>query len=123
VIATVWFSFGGSPPGADAFPGADKVDHAIAYFATSLSFLLAAVWRPGRGDGPFPTWGRWMPFLAVGAGILIEVIQGTTGSREAEVMDVVAEVIGVAAALTIHAWLRRRDGAGRRVHDASGSVV
>ena len=106
--ATLWFSFVEAPPGAGSFAGADKVLHATAYFATSLSFLLAAVWHPGRGDGPFPVAGHIVPVLAIGAGIVIEILQGMTATRKAEVGDVVAEVVGVLAALAVHAWLRIR---------------
>ena len=51
--AATSFGFVSPPPGADLFPGADKVVHAIAFFATTLSFLLSAVWRPA-GQGPIP---------------------------------------------------------------------
>ena len=108
---TVWFSFFASPPGADAFAGADKVGHALAYFATTLSFLLAAVWRPVRGDGRLPNAGYWFPVVAVLAGIVIEVLQGFTASRSAQPADVVAEVIGAGLALAVHAVVRRRAGA------------
>ena len=69
---TIWFSFGAPPPGVDLFPSADKVGHAIAYFATTLSFLFAAVWRPGRGPGRFPRLGMWFPVAAIAGGGLIE---------------------------------------------------
>ncbi len=111
VAATLWFSFVEAPPGAGSFHGADKVMHAFAYFATSLSFLLAAVWRPGRGAGRYPVAGRVVPFVAIGAGIAIEILQGMTATRQAEVGDVVAEVVGVAVAFAVHLWLRKTWGA------------
>jgi VanZ family protein len=109
---TIWFSFGAPPPGATLFPGADKAGHAIAYFATTLSFLFAAVWRPGRGPGRFPRLGWLLPPAAVAVGVVVEILQGLTASRSAELNDVVAEVVGSAAAMAVHAlvrwWVRRR---------------
>ena len=105
---TLWFSFVAPPPGADLFPGADRVGHAIAYFTTTLSFLFAAVWRPGRGIGRFPHLGRWFPLAVIAGGALIEILQGMTATRAAEVYDLVAEAIGAAAAVAVHALIRWR---------------
>jgi VanZ family protein len=105
---TLWFSFGAPPPGASLFPDADKVGHAIAYFATTLSFLFAAVWRPGAGEGRFPRLGWWFPVAAIAAGGLIEILQGMTATRTAQSSDLVAEIVGTAAAVTVHAAVRRR---------------
>ncbi len=80
-----------APPGEGWFLGADKVGHAIAYFATTLSFLFAAVWRPGRGNGQFPRIGMWVPLIAVVAGERSRSSKGATGHRSAELLDVVAE--------------------------------
>jgi VanZ family protein len=106
--ATLWFSFGAPPPGANLFSGADKVEHALAYFATTLSFLFAAVWRPGRGDGRFSRLGLGFPAVAVAAGIVIEVIQGMSPPRSAEFVDVVAEVIGAGTATAVFCLVRWR---------------
>lgn len=107
-LLTLLFSFGLSAPGAGTFAFADKIGHGLMYFATFLCLLLAAVWRPGRGDGSFPTRA---PLFAVGvvfAGIVIEVLQAVaTASRRAEIGDVVAEVVGAVGALAVHAWMRR----------------
>ena len=73
---TLWFSFGAPPPGANLFEGADKVGHAIAYFATTVSFLFAAVWRPGRGEGRFGHLGIWFPVVAIAAGAVVEYPPG-----------------------------------------------
>jgi VanZ family protein len=105
---TLWFSFGAPPPGANLFPGADKVGHAIAYFATTLSFLFAAVWRPGRGKGRFSRLGLWFPAAAVVAGVAIEMLQGMAPPRSAEVNDVVAEVIGAGIAMAVFSLVRWR---------------
>jgi hypothetical protein len=107
-LLTMLFSFGLSPPGTSSFALADKLGHGAIYFATFLCFLLAAVWRPGRGDGSFPTKA---PLFAIGvviAGIVIEVLQEVaTTDRRAEPGDVLAEAIGVFAALAFHAWMRQ----------------
>jgi VanZ family protein len=111
-VGTIWFSFGAPPPGATLFPGADKAGHAIAYFATTLSFLFAAAWRPGRGPGRFPRLGWLLPPAAVAVGGVVEILQGLTASRSAELNDVVAEVVGSGAAMAVHMlvrwWVRRR---------------
>ena len=102
------FSFGLSTPSSGTFPLADKLGHGAAYFTTFLCFLLAAVWRPGRGDGSFST--KTVPFAvgAVAVGIVIEVLQEVaTTDRRAEPGDVLAEALGVIAALAVHAWMRR----------------
>jgi VanZ family protein len=105
---TLWFSFGAPPPGASLFPGADKVGHAIAYFATTLSFLLAAVWRPRGGQRRFSRSGWLFPVAAVLAGVAIEIIQGLDPPRSAEVGDVVAEIIGAGIATALFALVRWR---------------
>lgn len=109
---TLYFSFGAIPPGTDSSSHADDVWHVIAYVVVVLSFLLAGVWRPGRG------WGRWykagwMVILgAVLIGIAVELIQALVG-RDAEVVDVVADLTGALIALMTWSILRgiapRRD--------------
>ena len=110
-LLTLLFSFGLSAPGAGTFAFADKIGHGLMYFATFLCLLLAAVWRPGRGDGSFPT--RAEPF-AIGvllAGMAIELLQAVaTAERHAEIGDVVAEVVGIFVALAVHARMRRTSG-------------
>jgi VanZ family protein len=113
---TLWFSFGAAPPGASMFPGADKVGHAIAYFATTLSFLFAAVWRPGATTARFPRMGRWFPVAAIAVGGLIEILQGMTPTRSAQFSDLVAEIIGTTAAVAVHATVRWRV-TSRRAND------
>jgi hypothetical protein len=112
--ATFWFSFVAPPPGADLFSGADKVGHAVAYFATTLSFLFAAVWRPVRGPGPFPHLKLWFAFAAIAGGAVIEILQGMTASRSAQALDLVAEAVGTASALLVHTLVRRHAAASRR---------
>jgi VanZ family protein len=107
-LLTLLFSFGLRAPGSGSFAFADKLGHGAMYFATFLCFLLAAVWRPGRGDGSFPTRALLFAIGVVMAGIVIEVLQEVaTDGRRAEVGDVVAEVAGAFGALAIHTWMRR----------------
>jgi len=89
------------------FEISDKSLHIASYFATGLCLLLAAVWRPGRGDGPFPTWGLRGAVALVAAGAAIEFIQGAFTSRQAELADVLADLIGVSAALMLHGLIRK----------------
>ena len=110
-LTTVWFSFGAEFPGVHAFHGADKVGHAIAYFATTLSFLFAAVWRPGRGPGRFPRAGYWLPVAAVAAGGVIEILQGMTPTRNAHFDDFLADLVGAALGLGVHTLVRWRSSA------------
>jgi VanZ family protein len=107
-VLTLVFSIGLIPPGVDGFPHADKMWHGLAYFTTSLLFLLAAVWRPGHGAGPFPRAGIVFALLGIAAGGLIEIAQGFTARREPGLLDWVAEVVGILAALGLIVALRAR---------------
>lgn len=112
-VLILWLSFGpGFPPGATMFPGADKVQHGLAYFVMALLFLLAAVWRPGRGAGPWFGY-RWFLVLAViGVGGVVEIGQSAlTATRQAEVLDWVAEILAVLAAYGVVSVLRVRSEA------------
>lgn len=110
-LITLLFSFAFSPPGTGSFPLADKVGHALMYFATFFCFLLAAVWRPGRGDGPFPRKGLVFALSVVAAGVAMEVLQElATTSRHAELGDVISEVVGAFGALAILTCMRREWG-------------
>jgi hypothetical protein len=64
----IFFSLGPVPPGASAFRYADKVHHASLHAATVFLFLLAAVWRPGRGNGRYPRAVRWIVLAAAVGG-------------------------------------------------------
>ena len=84
------------------------MQHGLAYFVTSLLLLLAAVWRPGRGDGPFARWGVWVVGALIAAGAGIEVLQSLIG-RDAELGDWIAEIVAVGLAWgTVQAWKRLR---------------
>ena len=87
------------------------MEHAFAYFVTSLLLLLAAVWRPGRGDGVLAPWTWWVLGAMVLAGGAVEIVQSFVG-REAELADWVAEIVAVAAAAGVLAVLRASGAAG-----------
>lgn len=104
---TVYLSLVVAPPGTSAFSDADKVEHLIAYAVTGSLFMLAAVWRPGRGEGLL--WGlrAWvLPAAILGSGA-IEIVQGWIG-RNQELADWVAGSAGAAIAVGVNVWLRRR---------------
>ena len=109
---TLVFSFGLVPPEADRFPHADKIWHGLAYLTTSLLFLLAAVWRPGRGAGPFPRGGIGSALLGSAAGGVVEIAQAFTATRGLEFLDWVAETVGILAALGVVFALRARARVG-----------
>jgi len=108
---TLWLSLGPVPPGANAFPNADKLFHGSAYFVTTLLFLFSAVWRPGRGPGPL---ARYAPFLVVAilmAGLVVEALQGLlTASRDPEIGDWLGDAVGGMLALAVHEGVRRAVG-------------
>ena len=97
-VATLWLAF--EPPGDG--PGLipwDKAGHFLSFYVLTILYVLAA-----------PRVPRWaVVALLIGAGGLIEVVQGQVG-READVLDWLADIAGIAfAALPV--WLeglRRR---------------
>jgi hypothetical protein len=111
------FSLAAVPPGAQLFENADKVLHGVAYAGTSFLFLLAAVWRPGRGEGPFPWATTWIVLVAGVTGFAIEIVQGHAG-RQRSGLDFLADVIGVLVALGVWDAMRRRG----RAHRPNGGV-
>ena len=124
---TLWLSLVEVPPGTSAFGGADKVEHAFAYFVTSLLLLLAAVWRPGRGDGVLAPWTWWVLGAMVLAGGAVEIVQSFVG-REAELADWVAEIVAVVAGggraggAARDGWRRSPLGGSRQPADEFASV-
>jgi len=104
---TAWFSLWNVPPTSTAFPHVDKVQHLVAYVVTSSLIFLAAVWRPGRGPGPFARWPAAVALLLVAGAGVVELLQAAL-EREAELWDWLAGTLGVALALAGTMWLRRR---------------
>jgi len=105
---TVLFSVRDVAPDFDGFSAADKIGHGVMYFAVSLPLLFAAVWRPGRGDGPFPNALPWLVIGLIAIGVGMEGVQATFfPSRSAELLDVVAETLGVGGAVLVYLIARR----------------
>ena len=116
---TMLFSLRSVTPDIDGFSGADKIGHGVMYFAVLLTLLFAAVWRPGRGEGPLP---NGLPWLALG---LLVIGVGTEGlqaallpSRSAELLDVVAELLGVGGAVLVYLAVRRASARTEPIHVA-----
>ena len=114
---TVLFSIRHVAPDIDGFSGADKIGHGAMYFAVLVPLLFAAVWRPGRGDGPLPNGLPWLALALIGIGIAMEGVQVTFfPSRSAELLDVVAEALGVWGAVLLFSVVRlnvqARSGSG-----------
>ena len=104
---TVLFSIRHVAPDIDGFSGADKIGHGVMYFAVLVPLLFAAVWRPGRGDGPLPNGLPWLALGLIVIGIAMEGVQVTFfPSRSAELLDVVAEALGVWGAVLVFSVVR-----------------
>ena len=112
---TVLFSIRDVAPDIHGFSGADKIGHGVMYFAVLVPLLFAAVWRPGRGDGPLPNGLPWLALGLVAIGVGMEGVQAAFfPSRSAEFLDVVAESLGVAGAVLVFLVARRvRNGFSR----------
>jgi hypothetical protein len=107
LVATLWYSFGASLR-ADRLLGSDKVAHAVAYAVDTLLLLFAVVWRPGRPQALV----AWTVPILLGVatlGAVIEFAQDAVG-RDADPLDWIADLVGIAAAAIIFAMLRRRFG-------------
>lgn len=102
------------PPTMAASTMSDKPWHFLAYFFSVGSLLLAAVWRPGRGEGRFPRAAAPIVGVAVAVGVGLELIQGTLPNRQMELADGVANTLGVLAALGAWAVLRSLGTRSRR---------
>jgi len=82
----------------------DKLVHVALFVLLARSWLLAA----SRA-------GRWWTTLAVALaavayGALLELLQGLGGVRAAELLDLVADALGVVLALLLHAHSSARSG-------------
>jgi VanZ family protein len=111
VAATIAYSLGPAPAALNEFPLADKVFHICAYAAMTAAWLLAAVWRPGRGDGIVPRDAPAFVVCAVLLGAAIEIAQDF-GDRSADPFDALSDAVG--AILGLAAWAGLRSVVGRR---------
>ena len=96
LLAILSLSLMTQPP-LPTFVLADKAGHFAAYGVFTAAALLAAVWRPRRGPGPFPRSGRAIALTVICLGGLLELAQSFVG-RDASMWDAVADALGVAAA-------------------------
>ncbi len=83
ILAGSFLPGSGPPP----FPGADKVEHMVAYMAFAASWCAAGV----------PRWRRMLLVVVLAAlvGGLIELVQPGFG-RDADVLDLLADLTGAA---------------------------
>jgi len=82
----VYLSLTPHPPEPFSFPEADKLEHCIAY--GSLSFWFCQIYISTRSR-------MFAMVLLIGLGVGLEYVQGWTGYRFFEVLDMVADGIGV----------------------------
>ena len=75
----------------------DKIEHSIAWFVLTVTGLLLSHHRP-----------RAIAAYAIGLGVAVEVLQATMGfGRHGDWRDLVADSLGVAAALALYALVQR----------------
>ncbi len=96
---TLLWAMGPRPPGSGLFPRSDKVFHAVAFAMILGSYLLAAVWRPGRGWGRYPATALPFAVALIAFGLVIELIQSEFLDRDADVLDLAADVGGMVFAV------------------------
>ncbi|WP_084802625.1 VanZ family protein [Halorientalis sp. IM1011] len=92
-----------APTGPLGLVAVDKWLHVLGYAALTL-LIAYAVW---------PSTTRWLALagaLALGYGVVIEVVQAFVPSRSFSVADLGANVVGITlAAALLWAWHRRRE--------------
>lgn len=89
-------SWGPPPDIGPEFDWADKAWHFLGYGALTGTLLLAAVWRPGRGEGRFPRAGLHLALLALAVAWLTEALQAPFG-RDFDPTDGLSDLAGVTA--------------------------
>lgn len=85
ILAILWLSLTPAPPKLDVTFG-DKIGHFAAYGSVMFWFCKLYVRKPTRV-------ALAAAFVAMGVGI--EFIQGATGYRSFELLDMVANTVGV----------------------------
>jgi VanZ family protein len=86
VALVIYLSLTPHPPEPVHFDNADKFEHALAYVA--LSFWFCHIYKTKRS--------RLLVIVALtGLGVVLEYVQGWTGYRTFDVMDMLADGIGV----------------------------
>jgi len=86
IALVVTFSLIPHPPEPLSFNNADKLEHLLAYAVLSLwlNQLYASVWSRAR-----------VVVALIGLGVGLEFVQGWTGYRMFDVLDMLANSIGV----------------------------
>lgn len=56
-------------------PPLDKILHAVGAAVLTISLLLAAVWRPGRGEGAYPRGGIFVTGFVVLLAVAVELFE------------------------------------------------
>jgi VanZ family protein len=107
LVVILVFSWATKPP-LSSFSLTDKIGHALAYAALAGTLLLAAVWRPGRGPGPFPRAAVLILGGAVVFGGIAELGQGLFFHRDASFRDLLIDGAGVLAAYAVWRLMERR---------------
>jgi VanZ family protein len=98
LLVTCWFAFSPQPPGLK-FKEADKVQHLLAFGV--LSLVTGLTMAPGRRQ---TIWAVvWMLLFA----IFIELVQSQLPTRTADVVDVLADGLGIALGVVLLLGLRR----------------
>ncbi len=86
VMLVVYLSLAPNPPAPLTFENSDKVEHAFAY--AILSFWFCHIYLSARS--------RAVVIVGlVGLGVGLEYVQGWTGYRTFDVMDMLADSVGV----------------------------
>lgn len=112
LVAIVSLSLGPGV-GEALFPSSDKLFHAGAYGVLSFVVLLAGVWRPGRGEGRWPTKTALVLAAVIALGVAIELVQPLF-ARDADVWDGLADAGGALIAAAAWSLLKRRTGPATR---------
>ncbi len=86
VLLVVYLSLTPHPPEPVSFDNADKFEHALAY--ATLSFWFCHIYRSMSSR-------LFVITALVGLGVGLEFVQGWTGYRTFDVMDMLADSVGV----------------------------
>jgi hypothetical protein len=126
VAAQLWGLYVPDPPAADWFPGADKVQHGVAFgLPVALIMLADTLRRRSRGQPPRARVLVASIWIFAAHAVLSEVIQGVFyAARLGDPLDLLADWSGItiAAMLTgLGIGLRRQQGV-RRTEAPRGGV-
>jgi VanZ family protein len=105
LFAVVYGSLNREPPLPIKF--SDKVWHFLSYASLTTSFLLSAVWFPGRKTSGLPLRASYIVGFALALGVALEVLQVFTLTRVADLFDALMNALGVWAGFTIWSLLRQ----------------